>query len=171
MKTQKIQERGHESKSSRCAHGRNEDRERRREQKRGYCQLLQTVVFREEMKIRFRRGEVVFYRLKVRSKTANVAEVNEENIEGGAKQDILGRYWESCPTWGHLWSPPRKKLRGSVCSKCLQFCVRRVVFRRQALMAPSSCETQSETFSEITTNTGGEFTAPLIQTRTGPEEN
>lgn len=31
-----------------------------------------------EKKMRFSRGEVVFYKLKNRSKTANVAEVKEE---------------------------------------------------------------------------------------------
>ncbi|MPC92986.1 hypothetical protein E2C01_088101 [Portunus trituberculatus] len=35
--------------------------------------------------MRFSRGEVVFYRLKIRSKTANVAEVNVEKVEGGVK--------------------------------------------------------------------------------------
>ncbi len=35
--------------------------------------------------MRFSRGEVVFYRLKVRSKAAIVAEVNEEIVEGGVK--------------------------------------------------------------------------------------
>ncbi|MPC54854.1 hypothetical protein E2C01_048783 [Portunus trituberculatus] len=44
------------------------------------------------------RGEVVFHRLKLRYKTANVAETNEEKI--------LGHHWESSPTWGHLWFPP-----------------------------------------------------------------
>ncbi|MPC66745.1 hypothetical protein E2C01_060896 [Portunus trituberculatus] len=41
--------------------------------------------FGEEEKMRFSKGEVVFYRLKIRSKTANVAEVNEEKVEGGVK--------------------------------------------------------------------------------------
>ena len=41
--------------------------------------------FSEEEKMRFSRGEVVFYRLKIRSKTANVAEVNGEKCEGGVK--------------------------------------------------------------------------------------
>ncbi|MPC30752.1 hypothetical protein E2C01_024022 [Portunus trituberculatus] len=35
--------------------------------------------------MRFSKREVVFYRLKTRSKTANVAEVNEEKCEGGVK--------------------------------------------------------------------------------------
>ncbi|MPC62295.1 hypothetical protein E2C01_056379 [Portunus trituberculatus] len=35
--------------------------------------------------MRFSRGEVVFYRLKIKSKPANVAEVNEEKVEGGVK--------------------------------------------------------------------------------------
>ncbi|MPC26145.1 hypothetical protein E2C01_019276 [Portunus trituberculatus] len=33
----------------------------------------------------FSRGEVVFYRLEIRSKTTNVAEVNEEKVEGGVE--------------------------------------------------------------------------------------
>ncbi|MPC10859.1 hypothetical protein E2C01_003502 [Portunus trituberculatus] len=47
-----------------------------------------------EEQMRFSRGEVVFYGLKIRSKTANVAEVNEEKIEGGVTRvhpgDISG---------------------------------------------------------------------------------
>ncbi|MPC68861.1 hypothetical protein E2C01_063071 [Portunus trituberculatus] len=35
--------------------------------------------------MRFSRGKVVFHRLKIRSKTANIAEVNEEKVEGGVK--------------------------------------------------------------------------------------
>ena len=35
--------------------------------------------------MRFSRGEVVSYRLKIRSKAANVAEVNEEKVEGDVK--------------------------------------------------------------------------------------
>ncbi|MPC44579.1 hypothetical protein E2C01_038256 [Portunus trituberculatus] len=46
---------------------------------------LRQLCFGEEKKMRFSRGEVVFYRLKIRSKTANVAEVNEENVKGGGK--------------------------------------------------------------------------------------
>ncbi|MPC64864.1 hypothetical protein E2C01_058986 [Portunus trituberculatus] len=36
--------------------------------------------------MRFSRGEEVFYRLKIRSKTAIVTEVNEERVEGGNKR-------------------------------------------------------------------------------------
>ncbi|MPC57367.1 hypothetical protein E2C01_051346 [Portunus trituberculatus] len=43
---------------------------------------------------------MVFYRLRIRSKTANAAEVNEEKVEGGVK---------SSPIWGHIWSPPQKE--------------------------------------------------------------
>ena len=35
----------------------------------------------EEKKMRFSRGEMVFYRLKTRSKTANIAEINEEKVK------------------------------------------------------------------------------------------
>ena len=35
--------------------------------------------------MRFSGGEVVFYRLKIRSKTANVAEVDRKKCEGGVK--------------------------------------------------------------------------------------
>ncbi|MPD03679.1 hypothetical protein E2C01_099326 [Portunus trituberculatus] len=35
--------------------------------------------------MRFGRGEVVFHRLKIRSKNTNVAEVNVEKVEGGVK--------------------------------------------------------------------------------------
>ncbi|MPC77829.1 hypothetical protein E2C01_072296 [Portunus trituberculatus] len=43
--------------------------------------------------MRFNRGEVVIYRLKIRCKTTNVAKVNEEKVEGGVK--ILGRHRKS----------------------------------------------------------------------------
>merc|ERR1712035_108437 len=36
------------------------------------------LCFSEEEKMRFSRGEVVFHRLEIRSKTANVGDVNEE---------------------------------------------------------------------------------------------
>ncbi|MPC39444.1 hypothetical protein E2C01_032981 [Portunus trituberculatus] len=36
--------------------------------------------------MRFSREEVVFYRLKIRCKTANVAEVNEEKVERDVKK-------------------------------------------------------------------------------------
>ncbi|MPC35709.1 hypothetical protein E2C01_029140 [Portunus trituberculatus] len=42
------------------------------------------LCFNEE-KMRFRRGEVVFYRLKIRSKTVNVDEFNEEKVDEGVK--------------------------------------------------------------------------------------
>ena len=51
---------------------------------------LRHLCFSEEKKMRFSRGEVVFYRLKVRSKTANVAEVNEEKVEGVVKTLRVG---------------------------------------------------------------------------------
>ncbi|MPC41272.1 hypothetical protein E2C01_034860 [Portunus trituberculatus] len=35
--------------------------------------------------MKFSRGVVVFYRLKIRLKTTNVADVNEEKVEGGVK--------------------------------------------------------------------------------------
>ncbi|MPC18792.1 hypothetical protein E2C01_011686 [Portunus trituberculatus] len=46
---------------------------------------LRQLCFGEEKKMRFSKGEVVFHRLKIRSKTVNVAEVNEEKVEGGVK--------------------------------------------------------------------------------------
>ena len=36
-------------------------------------------------KMRFSGGEVVFYRLKIRLNTANIAEVDSENCEGGVR--------------------------------------------------------------------------------------
>ncbi|MPC07678.1 hypothetical protein E2C01_000243 [Portunus trituberculatus] len=57
--------------------------------------------------MRFSRGEVVFYRLKIRSKTANVAEVNVEKVKGGVKTFGV-HYQERSLTWGHFWSPPQK---------------------------------------------------------------
>ncbi|MPC31921.1 hypothetical protein E2C01_025221 [Portunus trituberculatus] len=62
----------------------------------------------------FGRGEVMLYRLKVRSKTANVVEINEEKFKLGSKD----RNRKSSPTWGHLWFPPQKdapRLMRGVC--------------------------------------------------------
>ena len=39
----------------------------------------------EEKKMRFRGGEVVFHRLKTRSKTTNVAEIDVEKVRGSMK--------------------------------------------------------------------------------------
>ena len=56
--------------------------------------------------MRFRRGEVVFYRLKIRSKIANVAEVDSKKCEGGDK--TLGVDTITEADLGTLWSPPWK---------------------------------------------------------------
>ena len=50
--------------------------------------------FSEEEKIRLRGGEVVGHRLEIRSKTANVAEVNVEKIEGSIKTPVVVT-WEA----------------------------------------------------------------------------
>ena len=42
----------------------------------------------EEKKLRFSRWELVFYRLRIRSETVNVAEINVEKVE--RFQDIYG---------------------------------------------------------------------------------
>ncbi|MPC13643.1 hypothetical protein E2C01_006383 [Portunus trituberculatus] len=64
---------------------------------------LRQLCLDEIKKMRFSRGEVIFYRLKIRSQTANDAEVNEEKVEGGVKT-FLGRYLRSSPTW-KLYGP------------------------------------------------------------------
>ena len=43
---------------------------------------IRHLCFNEE-KMRFSGGKVVFYRFKIRSKTANVAEVDGDKCEGG----------------------------------------------------------------------------------------
>ena len=45
------------------------------------------IYFSEEKKrrLRLRRGEMVFFRLKVKSKTTNVAEIMKRKVEGGVK--------------------------------------------------------------------------------------
>ena len=58
---------------------------------------LRHLCFSQEKKMRFSGGEVVFYRLKIRSKTANVEELDGEKCEGGC-QDTYGRYQKSSPT-------------------------------------------------------------------------
>ncbi|MPC64198.1 hypothetical protein E2C01_058309 [Portunus trituberculatus] len=53
---------------------------------------------------------VVFYRLKIRSKTANVAEVNAEKVDGGAKAFgvVIKRGIRPGDNFGLL---PRRELR------------------------------------------------------------
>ncbi|MPC49184.1 hypothetical protein E2C01_042979 [Portunus trituberculatus] len=46
---------------------------------------LRHLCLGEKKKMRFSRREVEFYRLKIRSKTANVAQVNEGKVKGGVK--------------------------------------------------------------------------------------
>ncbi|MPC82473.1 hypothetical protein E2C01_077142 [Portunus trituberculatus] len=46
---------------------------------------LRQLCFSEKKKMRFSKGEMVFYRLKIRSKTVNVAEIDVEKVEGGVK--------------------------------------------------------------------------------------
>ncbi|MPC14316.1 hypothetical protein E2C01_007080 [Portunus trituberculatus] len=70
------------------------------------------------MKMRFSRGEVVFQKFKIRYKTANVAEVNEENVEGGVKT-----FWVSIERPvrpGDISSPPpeRDSVAGSGVAIC-----------------------------------------------------
>ncbi|MPC47762.1 hypothetical protein E2C01_041518 [Portunus trituberculatus] len=43
---------------------------------------LRHLYFNEEKKMRFNREEVKFYKLKIKLKTANVAQVNKEKIQG-----------------------------------------------------------------------------------------
>ncbi|MPC47931.1 hypothetical protein E2C01_041693 [Portunus trituberculatus] len=63
------------------------------------------LCFDEEKKMRFSRGEVVFHRLEIRS--TNVAEVNEENVEGSVKTfPVINE--QNSPTWEHFWSLPQK---------------------------------------------------------------
>ena len=56
-----------------------------RNRKGATIRCLRHLCFSEEKKMRFSGGEVVFYRLKIRLKTANVAEVDGEKCEGGVK--------------------------------------------------------------------------------------
>ena len=53
--------------------------------------FLRHLCLGEENNMRFSRGYIVVYRLKVRSKTTNVAEINEENIEA------ISRHLRSIP--------------------------------------------------------------------------
>ena len=45
--------------------------------------------FGEEEKMRLRGGEVMVHRLEIRSKTANVAEVNIEKVGGSIKTPVV----------------------------------------------------------------------------------
>ena len=72
---------------------------------------LRHLCFSEEKKMRFSGGEVVFYRLKIRSKTANVADVNGEKYEGGVKPLRIDASRVVRP--GDIYGPlPRGGLRG-----------------------------------------------------------
>ena len=72
---------------------------------------LRHLCFSEEIKIRFSGGEVVFYRLKIKSKTANVAEVDSEKYEGGCQDTRVNRRRAVQP--GDIYGPlPRMGLRG-----------------------------------------------------------
>ncbi|MPC36220.1 hypothetical protein E2C01_029669 [Portunus trituberculatus] len=89
-----------------------------------------TAVFRRGKEdMRFNRGKVVFYRLKVRSNTSNVAEVNEEKVKGGIMTlwvvtekvrpaDISGPLSRRTPRLGSE-SSFLILSEGCVCSKCL----------------------------------------------------
>ncbi|MPC63770.1 hypothetical protein E2C01_057873 [Portunus trituberculatus] len=74
---------------------------------------LRQLCFGEEKKIWFSRGEVVFYKLKIRSKAANVAEVNVEKVEGKVKAFVV--VIERGVRPGNIVGPlPRRGLRGMV---------------------------------------------------------
>ncbi|MPC67894.1 hypothetical protein E2C01_062080 [Portunus trituberculatus] len=63
--------------------------------------------------MRFSRGEVEYHGLKIRSKTANVAEVNVENVEGDVKAFVVFNRRGVRP--GDIFGPlSRGKLRGVV---------------------------------------------------------
>ena len=47
------------------------------------------LCFSEEKKMRLRGGEVVIHRLKIRSKAANVTEVNVEKVGGSIKTPVV----------------------------------------------------------------------------------
>ncbi|MPC59543.1 hypothetical protein E2C01_053568 [Portunus trituberculatus] len=74
----------------------------------GTVSCLRQLYFGEEKKMRFRRGEVVLHRLKIRSKTANVGEVNVEKVKRGVKTFGLIIKRAVQPGWGHFWSPAQK---------------------------------------------------------------
>ena len=72
---------------------------------------LRHLCFSEEKKLRFREGEVVLYRWKIRSKTANVAEVEREKYEGGVKTHRVDT--RTAVRQGDINGPlPRRGLRG-----------------------------------------------------------
>ncbi|MPC40325.1 hypothetical protein E2C01_033881 [Portunus trituberculatus] len=69
----------------------------------------------DEEKMRSSRGEVVFYSLKIRSKTANVAEVNKVKAEEGGKT-----FWDPSDRAirpGDISGLPRRRLRGLLWSR------------------------------------------------------
>ncbi|MPC40426.1 hypothetical protein E2C01_033984 [Portunus trituberculatus] len=107
--------------------------------------------------MRFSRDEMVLYRWKFRSKTSNVAEVNVEKVEGGVKAfrviteksirsgDIVvpSSEWDSEAWFGvpifHLNFD--LEVKGVCVANACNFVLRtRVVFRRQGLSVPLSCE-------------------------------
>ncbi|MPC45717.1 hypothetical protein E2C01_039423 [Portunus trituberculatus] len=79
---------------------------------------LRQLCFGEKNKMKFSREKVVFYRLKIRSKTANLAEVNEEKVEGDVKT-FLGTGKRTVRLGDNSGPLLRRELRGWIWSRYL----------------------------------------------------
>ncbi|MPC63041.1 hypothetical protein E2C01_057132 [Portunus trituberculatus] len=117
---------------------------------------------------------MVFYKLKIRSKSTDIAEVDEEKVEGGFKT-----FWVAAKKAAHpsnINGPfPQKETLRLDWELPFFFILGE---GGQAVTALLSCETQRETFSDITACFDDKFTiSPELnqtrtgQTRTGPEHN
>ncbi|MPC60396.1 hypothetical protein E2C01_054440 [Portunus trituberculatus] len=75
---------------------------------RATVSCVRQLCFSEEKKMRFSRGEVVFHRLEIRSKTTNIAKVNEK-VKGDVKKFWIAndRAFRSVDISGSL---PRRRL-------------------------------------------------------------
>ena len=49
---------------------------------------LRNLCFGKEEKVRFRGGEMMFHRMKIRAKTANVAEIEKKEVRGVIKTPL-----------------------------------------------------------------------------------
>ena len=70
--------------------------------------------FSEEKKVRFRGGEVMLHRMEVRSKSADVAEMDRERVRGVIRTPCRAVAWSGVWT-GDISGPlPRWGLRGTI---------------------------------------------------------
>lgn len=80
-----------------------------RNRKRAIVSFLRYLFFGKEKNMRFRKEKIVFYRMKTKSETANVAEVNVEKMRGF--KIFLVDITRSVQPWDIYGNLPRRGLR------------------------------------------------------------